>query len=365
MAERAGRAGLADEGPGLHPEEAGVLHEEVARLPERYRVPLVLCYLVGLTHEQAAQQLRWPVGTVKTRLARGRERLRGRLVRRGLDPGIAGVGCLLAAEPAVAVSAALADSTARAAAGLGTGKMTAGLVSAAVGRLTREVLRSMILNKLRMALVAAIAGLALAVGAGFAVRQAPAPPTRGEPDAPGDDAEGRRRAALRAITGRVREGEKPYDNIDVHLTYQYDVGGKKFEKAKIAPGENSMFQAWETQDYEIHFVGQGGQFRTDLEGDIGYAGEKHRADRIRAYDGSVTRFYVKGSHENLIEGRSYESDYAVRPHMLLLRMNSFSSIPLSTYLAGHEAMKADPDVRSGMTGIRRTSSTRVRRSSRG
>ncbi len=46
------------------------LHAEIARLPEKYRIPIVLCYFEGLTHEQAAGRLGWPVGTVKTRLSR-------------------------------------------------------------------------------------------------------------------------------------------------------------------------------------------------------------------------------------------------------------------------------------------------------
>ncbi len=46
-----------------------VLHEEIGRLPEKYRKPVVLCYLEGLTHDQAADQLGWPVGTVRRRLS--------------------------------------------------------------------------------------------------------------------------------------------------------------------------------------------------------------------------------------------------------------------------------------------------------
>ena len=61
-----------------------MLHEEIGRLPDRYRTPVVLCYFEGLTHEEAARRLGWPIGTVGVRLMRARERLRGRLTRRGL-----------------------------------------------------------------------------------------------------------------------------------------------------------------------------------------------------------------------------------------------------------------------------------------
>jgi RNA polymerase sigma factor (sigma-70 family) len=62
----------------------GVLHAEVERLPERYRIPVILSYLEGKTNEEVAQLLQWPVGTVKGRLSRAREMLRSRLLRRGL-----------------------------------------------------------------------------------------------------------------------------------------------------------------------------------------------------------------------------------------------------------------------------------------
>lgn len=65
----------ADVGAGEDAE--ATLHEEIERLPARCRKPVILCDLEGRTHEQAARHLACPVGTVKSRLARGRGRLRG------------------------------------------------------------------------------------------------------------------------------------------------------------------------------------------------------------------------------------------------------------------------------------------------
>src|SRR5262249_37192893 len=62
------------------------VHEEVNRLPERYRAPLVLCYLEGLTQEAAAVRLKLAKSTLRERLERGRALLRTRLLRRGLGP---------------------------------------------------------------------------------------------------------------------------------------------------------------------------------------------------------------------------------------------------------------------------------------
>ena len=79
------------------PEIGRILDEEINRLPSKYRAPIVLCYLEGRTHEEAARQLSWPVGSVKGRLARARSLLESRLTRRGVASSAGALGLALAA----------------------------------------------------------------------------------------------------------------------------------------------------------------------------------------------------------------------------------------------------------------------------
>src|SRR5262249_26255911 len=90
--------GAGPVGEVLGQELRAVLHEEGARLPARYRLPVLLSYFQGRTNEEAARELGWPVGTVKTRLSRARQLLRQRLLRRGLVPSAAVLAALLVPE---------------------------------------------------------------------------------------------------------------------------------------------------------------------------------------------------------------------------------------------------------------------------
>src|SRR5207248_4199161 len=78
-----------DSSPGPDPDADRLLHAELDRLPERYRVPVLLCFFEGLTHAEAARRLGWPAGTLAGRLARAKDLLARRLSRKGL--GLAAV----------------------------------------------------------------------------------------------------------------------------------------------------------------------------------------------------------------------------------------------------------------------------------
>jgi RNA polymerase sigma factor (sigma-70 family) len=151
-----------------------VLDEEVHRLPERYRDPLVQCYLEGRTCDEAARSLDWAPRTLKRRLEQGRELLRTRLARRGLAlPGALLAAGLTHGGADAAVPARLTEATVRAATGQ----------AATAGTLARGVLAA--LGGVRVKIAAAVVLLAGLVALGAGALAQPAPPGRNLAIAPG------------------------------------------------------------------------------------------------------------------------------------------------------------------------------------
>jgi RNA polymerase sigma factor (sigma-70 family) len=159
-AERAETSALLAERPDF-----AALHEEIGRLPERYRLPVILCDLEGLTYEAAADRLACPLGTLSTRLNRARSQLKTRLVRRGLTASVAGFAAT------TAVPEALAADAARLARGvLGNPAAGLGMVPEPVAGLVEGVIQAMKTQAKRKAIATLGLGLGLAaiVGAGAA-----------------------------------------------------------------------------------------------------------------------------------------------------------------------------------------------------
>ena len=146
-----------------------ILDEEIQRLPEKYRLPIILCYLQGQTNDEAARLLNCPRGTIATRLARARERLRTRLLRRGVSLSAGTLAGLLTDNAMSAVvPPLLLAQTAKV--------VVAGATSVSITTLMEGVLHAMFLSKLKMAsafvlMVATIGG----AGAGVYYLRAQAP----------------------------------------------------------------------------------------------------------------------------------------------------------------------------------------------
>jgi RNA polymerase sigma factor (sigma-70 family) len=238
-----------------------VLDEEVDRLPPRYRLPLILCYFEGKTHEQAARELGCPKGTIDVRLMRARERLRDRLARRGLSLSAGTLATALTEQAASAtVPAALTNAALQAALTGAAGGGTAGAVAAPVAALTEGVLRSMTLAKLKMS----AAGLLLITclfGAGSAALLSSRAGPAGEatPPAGRDDENPRtvvnipseRAGKLVFIATEMKPGEVvPADRrVEVNVSFlavELDKGEEPKEPALEIEGK--QYRRWKPED---------------------------------------------------------------------------------------------------------------------
>jgi RNA polymerase sigma factor (sigma-70 family) len=226
------------------------LDEELHRLPDKYRAPVVLCCLEGKTHEQAGRELHWPKSSVTARLERARELLQQRLVRRGFVLPAGLLAALLAAETSsAAVPATLLLATVRLAL-----QVLRGEPAAAPGvALAEGVLRGMARTRLAVAAaVCLVLGLAVAGVGALAQPKTGGAAGAGEGSAAEPvekDADQAEPAA--AISGTVtdqdgnaipgarvwlREGERP--KLQFRSTNADDRG--RFRFADVVPGQATV-----------------------------------------------------------------------------------------------------------------------------
>jgi RNA polymerase sigma factor (sigma-70 family) len=191
------------------PELRYTIDDFLADLPPNFRAAIILCYLEGLTHEEAARRLHCPVGTVRSRLARGRAILKDRLFRAGLAPS--------ATQPAgdteplerigapAVVASQLVDSTARAAARLAAGEALPRVVPVRIVQLVTGVTQTMTISKFATAASLVVCTGLVAWGFGGSAAQTPAAPNQGVEAA--SDSSSSESAALLALASDQRSAK--------------------------------------------------------------------------------------------------------------------------------------------------------------
>jgi RNA polymerase sigma factor (sigma-70 family) len=224
-------------------EMAAVLDEEVQRLPARYRDAVLLCHLEGLSTAEAAARLGCPTGTLKCRLVKARELLRGRLARRGLGLSVTALTVLAAESAAAGASPELLRTAAVAGAACPPPTATRAAL------LAQRLLRPSPLT--RPALLAALVVLA-AVGLGWAFRPDPAPPAAAQTAATEQAAARDRRGDALPAGARQRLGTTRWRHGGVTGFVAFLPGGQRV----LSAADDGLFRLWEyPSDKEIRQFG--------------------------------------------------------------------------------------------------------------
>ena len=235
-------------GPACPDEPSHAIHEEIARLPEKFRRAVILCDLERVPRDRAAAELRLSERTLQRRLRGGRERLKARLIRRGLSPEGGMLGAVILREARLAVPVAWGKATVRAALATVNHGITTGVVSAGAEKLTHELLRIMWLRKLTSAaatllaagLIAWVASAALVTLSEEPSKKAaasPDPPVRRKAESAVARLESKSLDTPGTVTVRGRvlgPDARPVPGAKLYLTTMKGYFRERFDAAELA-----------------------------------------------------------------------------------------------------------------------------------
>ena len=231
--------------PSFPHDLAARLREEIDLLPDRYRLPLVVCHLEGLSHAEAARRLRWSERTLRRRLAEAREVLRSRLSGRGVAPptviDLVVPACEAPAPAPVPVPAVLVAATV---AGMSAGRAAesskAAVLAARVA--TSLSLARWTLTTASVLVAGAIAYLASGLASGVAARDAELPPRAAQP-APAAQRAAKSEESTIAFAGRVLDPDgEPFAGAALYLIDPPLGAGEGESRPKATSGPDGRFR---------------------------------------------------------------------------------------------------------------------------
>lgn len=260
-----------------------LLDQELSRLPDKYRVAIVLCDLEGKTRKEAARQLGLPEGTLSARLARGRVMLAKRLSRHGLAVSGGVLAVVLSQSVASAgAPASVVSNTLKAASLMAAGQAaTGGLISAQVVALTEGVMRTMLLTKLKIATALLLAVAVSTAGGLIYTTQAGAQDTGGERRQSKEDM---REAAIRALEQYASSKQEADRELAIKALME-------FGRQRVSPADR--VKAWDSV---------APRFKHRIRFETGYT-EFHDGGRLEILEVWGTRPQIEEGGQYLVRGK--------------------------------------------------------------